>query len=515
MTTAPPGTQAATGTTIAFTFPLGRYHATAMGTSANDGVVEWPPSPWRLLRALYSAWRTRCADISPGVAEVLLGALAAVPEYHLDPRTAIGNTRHYMPGESSGAETRSLVHDTFVVCSPTRPTLHVSWPSVDLDDAARAALGRICDSLTWLGRAESLVDARLLDPGEPHPPPNSFVAPDGNGLEGAPIRLLVPTTPLDVEALTVDMQTIRSAAKTRATLPPKAVLRTFVRPVPEAIRPRVRSVSPSPRPTAVRLAVVPVEPQEQAPGPPSAATVVDTVEAGRSRARLPIADVVVHAAALRRAAMSRFGALNDGLGSQILSGRDHAGPLLGHGHAHYLPVSGGTPATGATTIDSFLVWAPAGLAEAEVETLRQLRRVAAWQWVSASREFRVVLDGIGTPGELAPEMVTPRGSGRVWASLTPVVPGHHPRHGRSWEEQMRLEIARSLTDRQLPDARVEVERWPGPFCTVRPRAGRPSHRAQSVRFAATLTFEESLHLAGPLCLGAQSHFGLGMFVAVS
>ena len=40
--------------TIKLTFPGGRYHATPWGRHVNEGVPEWPPSPWRLLRA---SWR--------------------------------------------------------------------------------------------------------------------------------------------------------------------------------------------------------------------------------------------------------------------------------------------------------------------------------------------------------------------------------------------------------------------------------------------------------------------------
>ncbi len=35
---------------IKLTFPAGRYHATPWGRHVNEGVAEWPPSPWRLLR---------------------------------------------------------------------------------------------------------------------------------------------------------------------------------------------------------------------------------------------------------------------------------------------------------------------------------------------------------------------------------------------------------------------------------------------------------------------------------
>ena len=38
--------------TLQLRFPGGRYHATPWGHHVNEGLIEWPPSPWRLLRAL-------------------------------------------------------------------------------------------------------------------------------------------------------------------------------------------------------------------------------------------------------------------------------------------------------------------------------------------------------------------------------------------------------------------------------------------------------------------------------
>ena len=46
-------------TLVAVKFPLGRYHATPWDASVNEGRVEWPPSPWRILRALVSTFKTR------------------------------------------------------------------------------------------------------------------------------------------------------------------------------------------------------------------------------------------------------------------------------------------------------------------------------------------------------------------------------------------------------------------------------------------------------------------------
>ena len=48
---------------IKLKFPAGRYHATPWGRHVNEGVPEWPPSPWRLLRALVAVWKRTCPDL--------------------------------------------------------------------------------------------------------------------------------------------------------------------------------------------------------------------------------------------------------------------------------------------------------------------------------------------------------------------------------------------------------------------------------------------------------------------
>src|SRR5512135_1731571 len=85
------------GTTLAFRFPLGRYHANPWDRAVNEGATEWPPSPWRLLRALVATWHTRWPDLPAPVLDGLLDSLTDPPSYRT-PATLPGHTRHYLPG---------------------------------------------------------------------------------------------------------------------------------------------------------------------------------------------------------------------------------------------------------------------------------------------------------------------------------------------------------------------------------------------------------------------------------
>src|SRR5438552_4001703 len=57
---------------IELMFPAGRYHATAWGRHVNEGVPEWPPSPYRLIRALYDARKRKHADWAQSRVEAVL-----------------------------------------------------------------------------------------------------------------------------------------------------------------------------------------------------------------------------------------------------------------------------------------------------------------------------------------------------------------------------------------------------------------------------------------------------------
>ena len=70
-----------------------RYHATAWGRAANEGEPEWPPSPWRLARALVSAaWKLGIAESRRDDLNTLLNALVTPPRIAL-PRAIAAQDR--------------------------------------------------------------------------------------------------------------------------------------------------------------------------------------------------------------------------------------------------------------------------------------------------------------------------------------------------------------------------------------------------------------------------------------
>ena len=71
---------------IKYRFTANRYHATQWGRHVNEGVPEWPPSPWRILRGIVATWRRTLPELPADRVLPILSALASeYPQFHLPP----------------------------------------------------------------------------------------------------------------------------------------------------------------------------------------------------------------------------------------------------------------------------------------------------------------------------------------------------------------------------------------------------------------------------------------------
>jgi CRISPR-associated protein Csb2 len=490
-----------TETVLAIGFPWGRYHATAWGRNVNEGAVDWPPEPWRLLRALYSVWCNRAPELDEEVVLRTLAKLAALPLYEL-PQHGMAQTRHYQPDVRHGTD---KVLDAFVVV-PAGAEVVVRWP-VQLDADERAVLSVLADRLGYLGRAESVVDARLLDePGiERDVRSDRTVHPVTTGDEPV-VDLLAPEQPLDVEALTATTIATRKGGRidplgsrrVSYLLPSRA-------PAPEVRR---RRSTPARQVTAVRYRIV-------ADAPP------------------PITMALAVTDRMRQAALSRHGRATGDAPCPTLTGRGPDGrPLEGNCHAHYLALT--TDWRSYPRLDTIVVWATGRFGAQELGAL-----VAVDHLRPQYRDFRPIALGVeafGDVREVAPELCgRSRGSHAepvgvtVWHSFTPFAPPRHPRRGR-WEAMVAPEVRRELVARGI-ETPVEVSLLAESDAAVSIGEGRIGpvpwgwtdfqrfrrSKGQSLRdarraFGVRLEFEEPVAPPHPICLGSFSHFGLGLFL---
>jgi CRISPR-associated protein Csb2 len=482
---------------LSFRFLAGRFHATPWGQHVNVGEPEWPPAPWRILRALIATWKRALPALSEEKVRPLLAKLARPPDFHL-PRATLAHSRHYMPTIESGKYKPTLVFDTFVALSPHKPVVAM-WPELLLDPGERETLATLLTALPYLGRAESWCEARL-ESAPPKPnccPLNGEIALGDNEER---VQVLAPAEQDEGKLLKALMiTTSEMRGKRKQTMPPGARWLEYAR--------SRRALEPDPQP-------------RRSPRRPPAFTVARYALDARPLPLLTDAVIVAHLA--RRGAMSQYGRLTARGKSAVFSGKSEQGlPREGHRHAHYLC----TDENDDGRIDHLTIWAEEGLAEQEQRALGSLARLFARE---GEPELRLLLLGFATTGGAQGTMGHLVGPARVWRSLTPFVPLRHPKrhrdgrakldeHGRQIdgpEDQLRLELRR----RGLP-APASVELLPRAMIQGRERRWlefkqrRPGGNGAAFGHGMgfRLTFDEPL--TGPLALGYGCHFGLGLFVA--
>lgn len=524
--------------TLKLTFPAGRYHATPWGRHVNEGVPEWPPSPWRILRALVAVWRRNCRELPEVQVRRVLEALAQPPRFHL-PKHRVAHTRHYMPWEKKGPADRTLVFDTFVSVGRKDP-LHVGWEA-DLTPDDEACLRRLVSHLTFLGRAEAWVEAELVPPPD-HRVWNCLPAT----VEDAGKELISVFCPDPDTAFSDDHYPPRpDAKKLKKGLKPDEYLFDcprwhlcldtqilhaerwprmpgtrwvpYVRdaersePVPRAIRDSGR-----PKPIVARFLL-------DGPVLPLVTETVAVAELVRS----------VVLGRFKRVVRKRLGLPGDAtpqthreLESPTLSGKQNGTMIRGsQTHAYYLP----TDEAGIGRITHVAVFAEAGFDPDEVAALNSLRAFRVGE-----TDCRLQLVGLGVPDEFRNKLFGPA---RVWESATPfVVTRHVKKRGQKKDPPE----CRGLDGRQEFARRVlmeEVMRWAEGRSTlvvlsevkslkmIRTGAGKEDRelafrRARTRksgddgfrRAAGGFRLEFKQPILGPVCMGHLSHFGLGLFL---
>lgn len=505
---------------IALAFPGGRFHATPWGHHVNEGLPEWPPSPWRLLRALVATWKRKLLPdaVGEGTMESLLGKLASPPLFML-PRATLGHTRHFMPWHKqwkpeSPHAARTLVFDAFVALDPRDEVVFV-WSEVTLVNGERKAAEELLAHLHYFGRAESWCTARMAEP-----PPDTTCncrpidADTGEIPLGAePVQVLAPdpatwntwgygrkacrpSPPWNLLAETADFH------KERWSDPPGSRWLTYLRPA-NAFAPK-----PIPRPAA--------------PASP-----VHVVRYALDGTVLPLLTETIYVAeTARRYAQGNFGRLFGAESSPVLSGKAVDGNRLsGHGHSFFLP----TDEDGDGRLDHLTLFAAVGFGpDRELAALNDLHRMHG----PGGTELRLLLLGWGSLADFA--SVPLLAQAKAWRSITPYVPTrHYKRRGTKRDtggeaDFLAVVLREDLNRRGLPnpaDIRI-LDR-----CHVRPHGSAASPRRsfrwlqfRRERFTGNgchgthpgtgfeVTFPQPV--PGPLALGYGCHFGLGLFVPV-
>lgn len=524
--------------TVRMRFPGGRYHATPWGHHVNEGLIEWPPSPWRLLRALIATgFSSQGWSEVPPIARSLISRLATVlPVYRL-PATSAAHTRHYMPYIEGKAQKTTLVFDTWANVGDGELLIH--WPC-ELQSEESDVLGDLVAALGYLGRSESWVDGAITDdaPDEWNAIPCKDGERRGPGWEQVSLMAAIPP----------DDYATWQQARVDAALAPFPLPEGKKKPPAKLEKSRRSAVAPYPLDLVACLTAdtawwkshgwsqppgsqrvlywrrsdalevgVPTVRRTTAVRPVTTMLLAITTPSGNRSPLPPVARTLPQAELFHRAIVGRLGK-----GRRVicpeLTGRDEGNEPLRdcHNHAHTIPVD----LDGDGHLDHIIVYAVMGLRDAAQSAIRSLRRT----WTKGgSGDLQLAVVGSGSLDSLrqlpAPfkheieGLLAPPQGATVWESLTPFVfPRFPKKRGKdTFDGQVEAELAsRGLPKPERIDFDPELTKILRHFVRRRTRGGSPPK--SDAGYGLRLTFAHPIK--GPLSLGYASHYGLGLFRAV-
>lgn len=527
---------------IELRFPAGRYHATPWDSHVNEGFVEWPPSPWRLLRALIATWHLKARDDVPEpVLRSLVDALASeLPRFALPSGAAGFHTRHYMPL----FDEKTKVFDTFLQL-PADARVIVAWTALTLDAAQREALSSLVSHLGYLGRAEAWVEGRLCDDISVELldcEPATRAAED----DRERVRVLASVSPADLgcwRAAALDERIIRVLDEKRRRAGAKGKPTDGLK-----LAPNERAAIETALPTSIYEALIVdtdamrkegwnrppgsrwvdyVRPRPDAGAstrrPAITASDLPTVARFAFASQVPphLTDAVLEAEKVRVALISHSD------GAPAFVGRDPTtgARLDGHRHAFVIPEANGRHGH----ITHVTVYARMGFDERARQALDQLR----WVWTRTGHDVQLVLLGVGRPEHFAG---TNTDAGQcplfvrsdVWVSRTPFVPTRHPKHRRTGEPKLddnglligspEQDVVRLLLASGFPRP-ISVDQIDGTdlggkhtrWLTFRTERRR-GHGARGPVHGTGFRIRFPEPVRGPIAVGYGAHFGLGVFL---
>jgi CRISPR-associated protein Csb2 len=496
-------------------FPLGRFHATPWRVNPyDDPHGEWPPSPWRLVRAVTARWyqRARESEREPDTA-ALEGLQAALCKstyaFHVPADARKGSPlRQYHPTDfgwkpaaKKKAGTRSygtsLVQDNYWCVAPEAPV----WWFIEGDGwtpELAGVLDQCLSRVTYFGRAETLTSIRLAGAADDIPESNCALIERRTSAAVPVLTPLGSAMRVDIERTTDDPESVSR------TVPPGARFLYAVRPPRPTVRERRRGPVHRAGCHMIQFAIgwsVPPEPR-------ALVRLTSRFRGAviRELLRLKTAD----ASAIWSRVDRR---VRESIADMVGKDADNE-PLKGHRHTEFLVWCEDAQPT------RLLVWRGSrAFDEHEHEAiLLAAARDVSWTAGSDAGEWKVRLVPLDRHVPAPPGF--DKTETRCWESVTPYVPPrHHSRGGKERErESLVAQVRRELQRRGFAEAEqvdVDVVGVPAWVAVHVPRAMRSSRSNIGERrgYWIRLTYPEPIR--GPVRLGHSSSFGLGLFRPLS
>ncbi len=507
---------------IGISFLTGRFHSTPWGCHVNEGGPEWPPSPWRLIRALVATWK-RKLDNEKALRELIpsvIEKLVQPPIFKLPPVTT-SHTRHYMPWHKkwkpeSPHGSKIMVFDSFVAFE-SGSEIVVSWPEVVLADQEMRAIDLVLSNVTYLGRAESWVSIKVKNP--PSKAQMNCVPLDS-------VTRVCNDSTATVTALAPDLETWNTWSYGNDAHRPTPLWNILAET--EDMRKEGWSQPPGSRQIAYICdsELIPTE-QLMSQNTFRPIKIVRYVLDGKV---LPlIADTIYTAEIARRRIQGIFGKKFDRTSSLTFSGKSLDGkPLAGHEHAFFLP----TDEDGDMRLDHLTVFSAMGFdPKRELRVLDKFRTMHA---PGSGTDINLLMVGMGDSVGMSEVPILSQSL--AWRSVTPFLPVRHYKKRGQKRDTCDLEsfpetvLREELQHRGFPDPKRIEKLHKCKLWDHWKKKGNDSARSLSwLQFRRERVFgngnrgshpgtgfeiEFAVPVKGPIALGYGCHFGLGLFAPI-
>ena len=464
--------------TLKFEFITGQYHATQWGRNTNEGIIDWPPSPWRMLRAIISAWKLYANDMDDSEVKPILEEMCKSKVSFYIPNAIQSHIRHYVPIN----ENTEKIIDSFIVVNKNQ-SLYAKWDDVQLTKDIENILDGIVSKIRYLGRAESwcktsIYKKKIL--------PNCVPLLNNSRTDSEDIiDIMVPTENATLNNLCVVASETYAKKK---YLPEGSKIIQYLRPA-DCLTKIESEPNPKLDVEVVRYEIVGnVKP-----------SIIQTIHVGDF---------------IKRVVMSIYGKQNNGKISRTLAGKDENKNILkGHMHAYYLP----TDENEDGKLDHLTIIAKKPFTKDELSALNIVNEIRyRHEW------FNLVYQASGKIKDFRKIPILK--SAKKWQSSTPFVLNRHMKVRKKEgtnilvdgpSDQLKTEIQKRFGDELkikniiVNDFKSKMKSGMKPIQFKRWRKNKlPGFGAYDVKI------EFMDEVKGPLTFGHGSHFGLGMFVPV-
>ncbi len=541
---------------LRLTFPWGRYYAHPWGLNpARLREAEWPPSPWRLLRALAAGWfRAHGGQTPTPELLALLESLGReLPEIAVGP-VAFSQSIHWQPNlgdadkeKRAAASYKRTRHESHFAA--TESPVVFCWKTLALEERLRPVLADILPHVSYFGRAESLCRIELgegddlgglgscwplLDNGIPirriaedcrdvfSPDPRSFQPADLWSRHAGRHEVDPDHAPPHLVEDLLGHQPLPDGGRWVSYQMPDGWPGEWVVRVAKSIRRKAVVSSEAPRVARyLRFSL-------------------------QCRVPIPLRFTVLLAERFRQQALRFFGQVKRGGSSFALSGHDRPTDVESeHQHAFYLPL--GVDPAHPDLLTELHVWCSHGLTQSELEALMWIQRL---DWGSGRYPIRPVLLAVGNAVPDGCPIAVGQFSSRIWRSRTPFVPPRYFYRGAAQRAKLKVrdapeqqlaeclrlsgiaspgEIRRLSTNGRAqrsipPTADWDIVRVPkggtnaltGGVATAVHVPSEPGKTEETRRVGMffEIVFDSPVRLSVP-ALGHSAHFGLGQFTPSS